>query len=89
MPATKKLIDQALSLPVEERALIADSLLKSLNKPDPAIDKKWIKIAKQRLEKIRSGKVKPIPGNEVFNRVDERFAKRYLGAVLRKCINFR
>ena len=75
MPATKKLIDQALSLPIEERALIADSLLKSLNKPDPEIDKKWIKIAKQRLEEIRSGKIKPIPGNEVFNRVDERFAK--------------
>ena len=75
MPAAKKLIDQALSLPVEERALVADSLLKSLNKPDPAIDKKWIRIAKQRLEEIRSGKVKPIPGNEVFNRVDERFTK--------------
>jgi len=75
MPTTKKLIDEALSLPVEERALIADSLLKSLNTPDPAIDKKWIKIAKRRLEELRSGKVRPIPGNEVFNRVHERFSK--------------
>ena len=74
MPATKKLIDEALSLPVVERALIADSLLKSLNTPDPAIDKKWVKIAKRRLGELRSGKVKPIPGNEVFNRVHERFA---------------
>jgi len=41
MPTTKKLIDEALSLPVEERVLIADSLLKSLNMPDTAIDKKW------------------------------------------------
>ena len=75
MPATKKLIDEALSLPVEERALIADSLLKSLNMPDPAIDKKWIEIAKRRLGEIRSGKIKPIPGNEVFDRLHERFAK--------------
>ena len=75
MPTAKRLIDEALSLPVEERALIADSLLKSLNMPDPAIDKKWIKIAKRRFGEIRSGKVKPIPDNEVFNRVHERFSK--------------
>ena len=75
MPANKKLIDEALSLPVEERAFMADSLLKSLNMRDPAIDQKWIEIAKQRLGEIRSGKVKPIPGKEVFDRLHERFSK--------------
>lgn len=75
MPAVKKLIDEALSLPVEERATIVDFLLKSLNTPDPAIDKKWIKIAKKRLTELRSGKVKPVPGNEVFEKVSARFAK--------------
>ena len=75
MPATKKLIDEALSLPVEDRAVIADSLLKSLNMPDPAIDRKWVELAKRRLGELRSGKVKPIPGNEVLDRVHERFAE--------------
>ena len=75
MSSTKKLIDEALCLPVEERALVADSLLKSLNKPDPDIDKKWAEIAKQRLGELRSGKVKPIPGDEVFDRIHKRFAK--------------
>ena len=75
MPATKKLVDEALSLPVEERALIADSLLKSLNTPDPDIDKKWIEVAKRRLGELRLGKVKPIPGNSVFDRIHKRFAK--------------
>lgn len=75
MSTTKKLIDEALSLPVEERVLIADSLLKSLNMPDIAIDKKWIEIAKRRLGEMRSGEVKPIPGDEVFFRIHERFAK--------------
>ncbi len=56
MPATKKLVDEALSLPVEERSIIADILLKSLNTPDPDIDKKWAEIAKQRLDELRSGK---------------------------------
>jgi putative addiction module component (TIGR02574 family) len=75
MLTTKKLIEQALSLPVEERALIADSLLRSLNVPDTAIDPKWTEVAKRRLQELRSGKVKPIPGDEVFSEVLERFAK--------------
>lgn len=75
MMTTRKLIEQALSLPVEERALIADSLLRSLNVPDTAIDTKWTEVAKRRLQELRSGKVNPIPGNEVFSEVLERFAK--------------
>ncbi len=75
MPAAKKLIDEALSLPVEERALVADFLLKSLNMPDPAVDRKWVEIVRRRLGELRSGKVKPVPGNEVFDRVYKRFAK--------------
>jgi putative addiction module component (TIGR02574 family) len=66
MMKTKKLIEEALSLPVEERALIADSLLKSLNMPDTTIDAKWAEVAKRRLQELRSGKVKPISGEEVF-----------------------
>lgn len=72
---TRKLIEEALSLPTEERALIADSLLHSLNKADSAIDAKWTEVAKRRLHEIRSGKVKPIPGDEVFGKVLKRFAK--------------
>jgi putative addiction module component (TIGR02574 family) len=72
---TKKIIEQALSLPVEERALIADSLLRSLNVPNTGIDEKWIEVAKRRLQELRSGKVKPIPGDEVFDKALKRFAK--------------
>ncbi len=72
---TDRLIEEALSLPVEERALIADSLLRSLNTPDAAIDAKWMEVAKRRREELRTGKVKPIPGDEVFSEIAERFAK--------------
>jgi putative addiction module component (TIGR02574 family) len=75
MMTTVKLIEEALSLPVEERALIADSLLRSLNAPDIAIDTKWTEAAKRRLQELRSGKVKPISGDEVFFEVLKRFAK--------------
>ncbi len=70
---TKQLIEEVVSLPVEERALVADSLLRSLNQPESEIDKAWAKEAKRRLDEFRSGQVKGIPGDEVFNKVWERF----------------
>jgi hypothetical protein len=75
MADTKKLIDEALSLPVEKRALIADCLLKSLNTPNSDIDRKWLEVAKRRIQELRSGKINPIPGNEVFDRINNRSAK--------------
>jgi len=73
MPGAKEIIQQAESLPVEERAMVVDSLLRSLNPPDSEIDSKWMKVARRRLEEIRSGKVKAVPGEEVFAKVRERF----------------
>jgi putative addiction module component (TIGR02574 family) len=72
---TKKIIQEALSLPIEERALIADSLLRSLNMPNTDIDARWTEVAKRRLQELRSGKVKPIPGDEVFEKAIKRFSK--------------
>ena len=74
MPSTLEIIHEAESLPVEERTLVVDSLLRSLNPPDPEIDRKWAAVAKRRLEELRSGRVTPIPGEEVFARIRQRFA---------------
>ena len=70
---TKQLIEAAVSLPVEERTLVVDSLLRSLNQPESEIDKEWAKEAKRRLDELRSGRVNAIPGEEVFKRVLEKF----------------
>ena len=72
---TKELIDKAVSLPVEERALVVDSLLRSLNQPESEIDKKWAAVAKRRLAELRSGAVKAVPGQEVFDKIWQRFEK--------------
>jgi RNA polymerase-interacting CarD/CdnL/TRCF family regulator len=72
---TKDLIAELISLPVEERIKAADSLLKSLNTPEPEIDRKWAEIAKKRLEQLRSGEITPIQGDEVFQKIWNRLSK--------------
>ena len=69
---TKDLIDEVVSLPVEDRAMVADSILRSLNAPEPKVDRKWIRVARKRLAEMRSGEVEPIPGEEVFARIWKR-----------------
>ena len=73
MPSAVDIIRDAESLPVEERALVVDSLLRTLNPPDPDIDKEWAALAKRRLEELRSGRVTPVPGKEVFAKIRQRF----------------
>jgi putative addiction module component (TIGR02574 family) len=74
MLATKEIVREAANLPVEERAMLVDSLLRTLNPPESEIDRKWIEVAKRRLAELRSGQVKAIPGEEVFAKVKKRFA---------------
>jgi putative addiction module component (TIGR02574 family) len=74
MPSTAELIREVESLPVEERTFVVDSLLRTLNPPDPEIDKKWSVVVKRRLAELRSGRVKSVPGEEVFAKIRQRFA---------------
>jgi hypothetical protein len=56
-----KLKREAESLPVEESKA--------------EIDREWVNVAKRRLAELRSGAVKPIPGDEVFAKVRERLER--------------
>lgn len=70
---TQELIDEAILLPVEERALVVDSLLRSLNQPESETDKKWVATAKRRLTELRSGSVESVSGDKVFDKIWQRF----------------
>lgn len=75
MHGMKEIIQEAAALPVEERAIVVDSLLRTLNPPDTEIEREWVKVAKRRLAELRSGRVKAIPGDEVFAKILERLEK--------------
>jgi putative addiction module component (TIGR02574 family) len=67
MNSHAKVISEALSLPPEERALLADKLLSSLNSPEREnLDKLWAAEADRRVLQIQNGEVETIPGEEVF-----------------------
>jgi len=70
---TQELIAAVVSLPVEERALAADTLLKSLDPPEANRDRQWAAVAQRRLAELRSGRATAIPGAEVFSKVQRRF----------------
>jgi putative addiction module component (TIGR02574 family) len=72
---TSELIAELVSLPEEERARVAETLLSSLNPPKPEVDAAWVEVAKRRLDDLRSGRVAAVPGEVVFKRIRQLYAK--------------
>jgi putative addiction module component (TIGR02574 family) len=72
MIKTEELFDKAVSLPVEIRAQLIDKLLRSIHPVQKEIDELWATEAEKRVEEIKSGKVKTIPGDNVFKKIPGR-----------------
>lgn len=72
---TEDLLKEIASLPVEERALVADAALRSLNPFESEIEKKWGEVAQRRLAELYSGEEKVVPGEEVFRAIWERYSR--------------
>ena len=66
MPATM-MLEQIACYPVEDRVMMADAIIESLNGIDPNVDAAWGAIARRRMRELRSGKVRGIPVSEVFS----------------------
>jgi len=75
MIKTDELISEAISLPIDIRTQLINRLLVSLNPERRDIDEFWMKEAEKRLKDIKTGKVKTIPGEQVFQEIKERFQK--------------
>lgn len=63
----EQVMDQALGLPVQARAFIAEKLLESLDSGDNfKISPKWKKEIRKRCHEIDKGLVELIPAEKVF-----------------------
>ena len=60
----------ALQLPRAERARLAERLIASLDE-DSEIERAWAEEIERRVAELRSGKVKPIPGEQVFDELED------------------
>ncbi len=67
MIKTEKLISEVISLPTDIRTLLVSKLLESLNPSIREIEELWATEAEQRVDNIKKGKVKTVPGDDVFN----------------------
>ena len=62
----KEILEQAKGLKPEERFMIVEGLLNSLDEPDRKIDEIWAEEAEKRVNAYRNGKLEGIPMEEIF-----------------------
>ena len=63
--------DQALKLPANDRAALVESLILSLDKPDPSPDVQWLKEAEDRLAAYQCGVLDTVDAVQGFIDLDE------------------
>jgi putative addiction module component (TIGR02574 family) len=64
-----KILQQALALPVDERAEVAERLLCSLEPSLPAIDRLWTREAEDRIDAYERGEIASFPAEDVVNAI--------------------
>ena len=66
----EQLAEQAMALPSESRARLADLLVESLDGDDLGrIEQLWLTEAKRRRDEVRSRVVETVPGEEALRKV--------------------
>ncbi len=66
MSPTEAIISKALHLKPAEKSIVIEALLKSLDIPDPKIDKIWATEAEKRLKAYKAGKIKAVSFDDMF-----------------------
>ena len=61
-------MERALALKPEERFIVVEGLLRSLDEPDKRLDDIWSEEAEKRLQAYRKGRIKGIPMEDIFGK---------------------
>ena len=72
---TMYIMERAEMLPIDLKLELVDRLLESISPSQTDIDEMWKIEVERRVEEVRSGKVKTIPGEQVFEEIRNRFGK--------------
>jgi putative addiction module component (TIGR02574 family) len=66
MAEPKAVIDEGLQLKPAEKAIVIEALIRSLDVPDPDIEKAWADEAEKRLKAYKEGKIESISLDELL-----------------------
>jgi putative addiction module component (TIGR02574 family) len=74
-PQVSEVLEKALALSTQERGLLIDHLIESLDQApaEEGVEEAWAAEIKRRVDDIRSGKVKMIPGERVLRELAKEF----------------
>lgn len=64
--SSNEIIKEAINLKPQERYLIVESLINSLNLPDEQIEQTWIEESQKRLNAYKEGKLETVSYEDVF-----------------------
>lgn len=64
--SNKDILEMAMKLKPEERFLIIEGLIKSLDEPDKTIDQIWAEEAERRLKAYRNGNLETFPAEQIL-----------------------
>jgi len=62
-----EIIEEAMLLKPQDRYIIIENLIHSLNSPDKEIDKIWIQESQKRLQAYKEGSIKTLSYDQVFS----------------------
>ena len=68
MSTPKHIIDESLSLSIDDKAELVDQLLSDIDGLDKNIEKKWASEAESRIDAYEAGKLKSISLEEVLSK---------------------
>jgi putative addiction module component (TIGR02574 family) len=79
-PQVSELLERALTLSTQERGELAARLIDSLDDQpaDEGVEEAWQEEIQRRMNDVRSGRVKTIPGEQVLKRLVDSRRRREL-----------